>query len=270
MLQESMLLRSRLLRERTVEDLLRDIAHYDPDAINPDDLVARACELGYDLRATRTAVIIDIGEGTPSPEGPGTRSNLVRVIRDTFTGSQDLVAAMTSSRFTALHRHTAETHLRYMSDQLADGIRQRVGLPAMIGIGVPACSIPGLHASYEDAACALRLGPRFRTESRVHAIEDLRVHQLLAAAPHEARSHFTDALIADLRARHDWPVLRRTVIAYGESGFNLVKTAAALNIHRNTLLYRLDKISQMRGHADGDHTTRLALYVACVADQLGA
>ncbi|MFG1689072.1 CdaR family transcriptional regulator [Nonomuraea sp. NPDC049269] len=268
MLQESMRLRSRLVLERTVEDLLRDIAQFDPDVINPEDLVARAGELGYNLRAERTAVIIDVGEGAPSPDGSGTRSMLLRAIRETFSGSQDLVAAMTSSRFAALPRRPAGTDLRSLCLPLADHIRQRIGLRVAIGLGVAADSVPGLHDSYQDAATALRLGPRVQADAQVHSIGDLRVHQLLAAVPRRARSRFAGFSIAGLRARPDWPVLRQTVIAYCESGCNLVRAAAALNIHRNTLLYRLDKISQLSGRPADDHRARLALYLACVADQI--
>lgn len=35
LLQESLLLRSRLLRERALEDLVRDIAHFDPEVVEP-------------------------------------------------------------------------------------------------------------------------------------------------------------------------------------------------------------------------------------------
>ncbi|MEV1247665.1 sugar diacid recognition domain-containing protein [Nonomuraea sp. NPDC049750] len=268
MLQESMRLRSRLLLERTVEDLLRDIARFDPDVVNPEDLVARAGELGYDLRAERTAVIVDVGEGAPSHDGSGVRSMLLRAIRETFSGSQDLVAAMTSSRFAALPRRPAGTDLRSLCLPLAGHIRQRIGLRVGIGLGVAADSVPGLHDSYEDAATALRLGPRVHADAQVHSIGDLRVHQLLAAAPRRARSRFAGVSTAGLRARPDWPMLRQTVIAYCESGFNLVRAAAVLNIHRNTLLYRLDKISQLSGRPADDHRARLALYLACVADQI--
>jgi carbohydrate diacid regulator len=46
-----------------------------------------------------------------------------------------------------------------------------------------------------------------------------------------------------------------------------VRTAAALNIHRNTLIYRLDKIAELSGHPSRDHQAALALYLACIADQ---
>jgi carbohydrate diacid regulator len=58
------------------------------------------------------------------------------------------------------------------------------------------------------------------------------------------------------------------LVAWCESGFNLVRAAAGLHLHRNTLVYRLNKIAQLTGRPVRDHPAALALYLACLADQL--
>ncbi|MEV6034121.1 sugar diacid recognition domain-containing protein [Nonomuraea sp. NPDC052116] len=265
LLQESMLLRSRLMRERTMEDLLRDIMQFDPDVADPDELLARAQELGFDLGRSHTVVLIEIsGQG----DGTDSRPGLLRVIREVFSGPQDLVASVAGGRYAALRRTLTPGDLRPLADRVADRLRQRSGLQARIGIGVSAASIPELHASFADAAAALRLGPRVRPGSPVHAIDELRVHQVLAAAPATARLRLAEVFTAELRARPEWPALRQTIIAFCENGFNLVQAASALNIHRNTLLYRLDKIAALTGHGGDDQVARLGMYLACVADQV--
>ena len=273
LLQESMLLRSRMLHERAVDDLFRDIAHFDPDVVAPADLMRRAEELGYDLRTERVAVIIELGS-PPSPrlDGPGPRPMLPRVIRETFAAPQDLVAVTVTGRSAVLHRLPAEPSaadrpaaLRSLGESLAGDIRNRLGGRVRIGIGGVATSLPELRDSCEDAEAALRIGSGTHPGDAVHAIDDLRVHQLLATVPHRARSRFAGAFVAELRSRPDWPVLRQTIITWSECGFNLVRAAEALNIHRNTLVYRLDKVGAARS---GGHAGRMALYLACVADRL--
>src|SRR6266542_2790072 len=49
LLQESAILRSRLLRERALEDLLADIAAYDAELVEQDIVLFCDAELGYDL-----------------------------------------------------------------------------------------------------------------------------------------------------------------------------------------------------------------------------
>ncbi|MEV4319741.1 helix-turn-helix domain-containing protein [Actinocrispum sp. NPDC049592] len=60
-----------------------------------------------------------------------------------------------------------------------------------------------------------------------------------------------------------------TLIAWCESGFSLVRAAADLQIHRNTLVYRLAKIEDLTGRDTRDARFAFKLYLACVADLLG-
>jgi carbohydrate diacid regulator len=104
----------------------------------------------------------------------------------------------------------------------------------------------------------------------VHPIGGLRVHQFLAAAGQPARTRLRARTAAALHAQPDWPVIRATVIAWYESGFSLVRTAEALHVHRNTIVYRMTKIEQLAGHSLRAQPTTTALYLACLADQLDA
>jgi carbohydrate diacid regulator len=282
LLQESVLLRSRLLRERALEDLVRDIAYFDADVVEPDLIAYRAGELGYDLNAPRVAVVVDLvappnhGEVT-GPDESTARLALLQTMRATFTGTHDVVAAMPSDRFVALHRVPSARPVDGQHDDLqalchkaVDEIARRHGLTAALGIGDIATTVIGLHDSYQDASVALRLGARLATDggSTVSSIGDLRIHQVLAAVGHRPRGRLIEALTPDLRAQADWRVLRQTLIAWCETGFNLVHAAAALHIHRNTLVYRLNKIAELTGRPVRDHRAALALYLACLADQL--
>jgi len=76
------------------------------------------------------------------------------------------------------------------------------------------------------------------------------------------------AVTGNLKTQPDWRQLRATFMAWCGSGFNLVRASRTLHIHRNTLLYRLAKIEKRTGRAGRDHRADLALYLACLADQL--
>jgi carbohydrate diacid regulator len=276
LLQESVLLRSRLLHERALEDLVRDIAHFDADVVAADFVAYRAAELGYDLALPRAAVVIEIGNGSAAP---ALRAALLRAVRARFDDPQDIIAALTPDRFAALRRlpvaRTATpvaavpgADLVALCRQIVDDIGQRFDLPARIGVGDRTGSVAGLRDSYHDAVIALRLGRSDSDQPAVHTIDDLRIHQLLASVGQHARARFSDALIGGLRAESDWPALRHTLVAWCESGFNLVRAAAALHIHRNTLVYRLAKIGRLTGRAPQQHQAMLALYLAALSDQI--
>jgi carbohydrate diacid regulator len=58
------------------------------------------------------------------------------------------------------------------------------------------------------------------------------------------------------------------VLAWCDNGFHLVNAAKTLHIHRNTLIYRLDKIQRSTGRNPREHRFALALYIAAVIDEL--
>ena len=293
LLQESATLRTRLQRERAFEDLLRDVATFDADLVEADLVRFRARELGIDLTLPRVAVAVEVRLADEPPEpGPARagsarrtrlrsapasdvsvlRSELLRTARGPFPDPQDLVSGMASGRLVILHRMTAAgvAAVTPACRRLVAAIASRHGLLARAAVGDPADSIAGLHDSYQDAVEALRLGARVAAQETVHTIEDLRIYQAMAAVGPGGRSRLTHRVCGPLREQADWPALRQTVIAWSENGLNLVRTAGALHIHRNTLVYRLAKVEQILGRSLRDGPTALALYLACLADQLDA
>ena len=137
----------------------------------------------------------------------------------------------------------------------------------VVGIGGPADDEAGISRSYADALTALRLGPVAGLVSPYN-IEALRGHEMLLAVPPRARQRIAASTLGALRTDRDWETVRTTVIEFVEHGFALVAAARALQIHRNTLVYRLGRISERSGVAQDDRRGWLALYLACVADSL--
>jgi carbohydrate diacid regulator len=278
LLRESVVLRSRLLRERALEDLVRDVAYFDAEVVEPELIAYRAAELGYDLGVPRVAVVVDLlappGDEPAGDEESTARLALLQTLRATFPPAHDVVAAMPSDRFVALHRVTPArpdrpaAEPRALCHQVLGELSRRHGLTAAVGIGDVATTVVGLHDSYQDASAAVRLGTRIHPPPNVTSIDDVRIHQVLTSVGHRSRARLIEALTAGLHAEADWPAMRRTLIVWCETGFNLVGAANALHIHRNTLVYRLGKIAQVTGRPVRDHRATLALYLACLADQL--
>jgi carbohydrate diacid regulator len=282
LLQESRLLRSRLVREQALDELVRDIAHFSADLGEPGLVAYRAAELGYDLAVRRVAVVLDLTTSAgPHPPAPGPhdaveptlRLSVLGTIRAHVAAPDDIVAALPANRFVVLHRvRTADdgwvADLHGSCARLVEQIGRRHGLRAAVGIGTAAATVAGLHDSYQDASTAVRLGTRLPGRPAVNSIDELRIQQLLAATGQYPRTRFAGALTTRLRAENDWPALRETVLAWCESGFHLVRAAQLLRIHRNTLVYRLKRIARLTGRPTANHRATLALYLACLAEQL--
>jgi carbohydrate diacid regulator len=230
LLRESTLVRSRLVRENAVADLVRDVGQYDPEVLDPQVLVLNARELGFDLLIPRVAVVVQ----TDQP--------VLRVLREIFNGPQDIVAATGAGRFGVLSRNVST------SDVLTTCGR----ISGAVGVGGVAHSVADLHESYRDASTAARLGGQ-----GVHSIDDFRLPELLAGIPQRAKARFLAAVNVP-------PDLRPTVTAWCESGYHLVRAAQTLHIHRNTLIYRLDKIERETGKDPRNPRVATSLYLACL------
>lgn len=248
LLRESVLLHSKLARERALADLVRDIALYDPDRTDTGAITRRAAELGLDATLPRVVVLADVPAAEP-----------VRAVREFFGRPQDVVAEMAAGRVCVL---AGSPRPLDRCERLA------AALDARVGVSEPAAGVSGLREGYRDAAEALRIGPLVQAGALVHTADALRTHQVLAATGRHTRDRFTELTLGPLRSEPDWPVLRETLIAWAESGFHLVRAAASLHIHRNTLIYRLDKITKRTGRRTRDPADGLRLYLACLTDQL--
>ena len=266
LLEEAVLLRTRMTRERVLESLLRDLLTYDADV--PADLPTRARDFGFDLGLPRQAIVIEV----MAPTGLGSAgSSALRLVRDAFQDPQDLSCGLSSSMYVVL-RSQHDGRARLGRDELLNltgRIHDLVGATCRVGVGGVAPDERGIATSYSEALMALRVGSS-NGQPSPHDIADLRAEQLILSVPPAARARITAETLGDLRSSGDWASTRATVIAWVESGFVLVDAAAALTIHRNTLLYRLGRISKHTGWPTSDRRHWLALYLACLADALGA
>ncbi len=139
-----------------------------------------------------------------------------------------------------------------------------------IGIGRPVNDLLSLRVSYREAAQAMALEQRLR-HHKPQAYANLGVYRLLLplTESNELRAFCDQALgrlIVDERAGKTH--LLETLRAYFECNGNVAQTAKALYIHRNTLLYRLDRIREVGSLDLDDAETRLQLQLALRAYEL--
>lgn len=92
----------------------------------------------------------------------------------------------------------------------------------------------------------VQLGRRFRHGSNVHLPWQLHLERLLSTIPEPDRARFVEQAFS----RSDYyvePEIMTTLETFFSLDCNVSETAKKLYIHRNTLLYRLDKLKQETG-----------------------
>ncbi|GCB49890.1 CdaR family transcriptional regulator [Streptomyces sp. NL15-2K] len=129
------------------------------------------------------------------------------------------------------------------TDALSSVCAQR---PVHIAAGVPASGAAGFRRSHLAALDAHRVAET-AGDRALTTYHDVGLAALLSADPERAR-WFVGEELRDLAAEDPKTAdLRATALEYLRTGQNLLSTAAALHVHRNTVVYRLRNIERLLG-----------------------
>lgn len=118
----------------------------------------------------------------------------------------------------------------------------------LIGIGSQYKTITTLHKSFTEANEAIRMMRQFQNNTVVSHFEDYSVYHLLSSniKNKDLEDFFTKSLgkLYKNDKQNDTAYLT-TLESYFQNNLNLSETAKALFIHRNTLIYRIEKIKEI-------------------------
>jgi DNA-binding PucR family transcriptional regulator len=163
----------------------------------------------------------------------------------TVVGNVPAVIRLVVSRPGNAAPDAASKALAEYARTLEHELARRIRHPVAIGYGRPVRGAENIMGSYREARLALGLHHRLgMTESC--GFQELRVYAILSelAANPQALA-FTGDVLGPLRAqRHAGADLEQAVMTYIDAGGNLNAAARALHIHRNTMLYKLERASR--------------------------
>ncbi len=148
-------------------------------------------------------------------------------------------------------------HLQEEAEQRSGPLKARV----RAGIGSYHAGLHGISRSYLEAQQAIEAGRKLRPDSVVHGHDEVIPHLVLAQNPRLAERFVVHTLgkLRDPKLRNREQLLE-TLEAYLVRG-SVKDAAAALGLHRHTVLYRLDKLKDLLGDLDVP-ATRLRLQLA--------
>jgi carbohydrate diacid regulator len=116
-----------------------------------------------------------------------------------------------------------------------------------IGIGEPKAELSHLNESLKEARRAIDVGRMYRRNEHVFIYRGLLIERFLADVPRELGQKYNNVLFSRKNARLFNDEMIHTIEKFFENSLNLSETARQLYIHRNTLVYRLDKVQRMIG-----------------------
>ncbi len=164
----------------------------------------------------------------------------------------DVAVRLDEKRF-ALVKYVGEEEKEYRSatdyaDFLAQSLKEEIGAIVTVGVGSYVKSMKDLPLSFTQATSAIRNAEVFSGGDGVHSYKEYMLVKMLEDIPKaklsEYFSELTDERLGEL---FDDEELISTADEFLRNSFNVTETAKKLYMHRNTLLYRLEKIEKASG-----------------------
>jgi DNA-binding PucR family transcriptional regulator len=216
-------------------------------SISEEMAAVQGRKLGHDLRPSFAAVVAQMQSSNlmPSEDAYEQVSHIERLCGKLAAnkGLQWLGAVAGDRVLGYLQLRRTETEIR----PFLNSVQSLVSASCRFswGIGRKCKSLPDFAASYEDARTACEIGSRVHGAGSISDLSDVLLDRVLLRLN-------ADPDVCRLLSRYIAPVtqikripLLHTIEVFLEHGCNASQTARSLSITRQSVLYRLDKISSL-------------------------
>ena len=137
--------------------------------------------------------------------------------------------------------------LEKMAHQLADTVTSEAMVNIRLGIGSVATNIKDIAKSYKEARIALEVGKVFDGDKYIINYDNLGIARIIYQLPTTLCELFlSEVFKKDSLDSLDQETLY-TIQKFFENNLNVSETSRQLYVHRNTLVYRLDKVRKITG-----------------------
>lgn len=137
--------------------------------------------------------------------------------------------------------------LEAIAKSLADTLSTEFYAQVSIGIGTVVDNLKDLAKSYKEAQLSLEVGKIFDGEKNVSSYENLGLGRLIYQLPTTLCEMFLQEVFKkDSLEALDHETLT-TIQCFFDNNLNVSETSRKLFVHRNTLVYRLEKIRKLTG-----------------------
>jgi carbohydrate diacid regulator len=166
---------------------------------------------------------------------------------------KDDIALEIDKNYLAYIRFTEKNEGDYQSamdfaQMLRDNIEQELSISVKVGVGSHAKNAFELASSYYHGQSALKRGLFEGSSSDIFSYREIVIMRMLEEIPEATLKKYLDILIgADAKEILGDPEMISTAEVFLENSLNISETSRNLYMHRNTLMYRLDKIEKVMG-----------------------
>ncbi len=208
------------------------------------DIYNRARKLHVDVTVPRAVFLIEF-----KTEKDGMVTELLKGMFSSQNG--DYITAVDESNIVlikALEEDEGAESLKSIANTITDMMNTELMLNARVAYGTIVPELKDVSKSYKEAKMALDVGKIFYAEKNVVAYSTLGIGRLIYQLPVNLCRIFIDEIFGShtIPDEIDEETLN-TINKFFENNLNVSETSRQLFVHRNTLVYRIEKLEKTTG-----------------------
>lgn len=213
------------------------------DNILPGDIYLKSHELHFDADVSRVCMLIKITDKNDI--------SAYEVIQNLFPDkNKDFIININETDIALVKEikpNIEEKDINKLANSIVDTLSSEFYTHCTVGIGTVVNSIKDLARSFKEAQLALEVGKVFDTEKAIVNYNNLGIARLIYQLP----TTLCEMFLKEVFKRGSIDSLDHetlfTIQRFFENNLNVSETSRKLFVHRNTLVYRLEKIKKITG-----------------------
>jgi len=213
------------------------------DNVLPGDISIKSRELHFNADISRVVFLINIVSSNDV--------SAYDVIQNLFPDkNKDFVFNITETDIVLvkeIKNNIDVKDLQKLARSISDTLQTEFFTRVNVGIGTPVMGVKDLARSFKEAQIAIEVGKVFDTEKNIVSYDNLGIARLIYHLP----TTLCETFLKEVFKKGSIDSLDHetlfTIQRFFENNLNVSETSRKLFVHRNTLVYRLDKIKKLTG-----------------------
>lgn len=221
-------------------DFIRNIAL---NNILPNDIYVKAREFNLEVEVERVTFLIKVESAN--------NALAYETLNEVFVKkNKDFIFNVNSSEIALIkelpHNGNNE-NLNKIAGEILELLKTKISSRILIGFSSQVNDIKKLEQSFKEANVALNIGEIFSNSEKIINYNKLGIYRIIYQLPTTLCDTFLKEVFKKMPLESLDEETFSTIHSFFENNLNVSETSKKLFIHRNTLVYRLEKIKRLTG-----------------------
>lgn len=207
------------------------------------DMYNRAKKLHIEVAVSRVVVLVETGAEKDS--------GAAELLHGMFSvQSGDFITAVDENNvilIKSLKPGEGYEEIERIAQTIVDMMSTEAMLNVRVAYGTIVQELKDVSKSYKEAMVAMDVGKIFYVEKKVNAYGNLGIGRLIYQLPANLCRIFIDEIFGDNNPGDFDEEIVTTVNKFFDNNLNVSETSRQLFVHRNTLVYRVEKLQKITG-----------------------